>query len=81
MGETYQWNLFFLLNFAPIYVHKPAPVLKLLSVSALVMLYRLYTNQWNRCEETENCFNLARAKEERRFNLSRYSILFCSEGL
>ena len=30
------------------YVHKPAHVLKLLSVPALVMLYRLYTDQWNR---------------------------------
>ena len=66
MGEAYEWNLFLLLNFAaPIFVHKPAPVLKLLSVSALFMLYRLYTDQWNRCEETENCFNLARAKEGR----------------
>ena len=66
MGETHEWNLFLLLNFAaPIYVHRPAHILKLLSVSALVMLYRLYTDQWNRCEETENCFKLARAKEGR----------------
>ena len=66
MGETYQWNLFLLLNFAtPIYVHKPARVLNLLSVSALVMLYSLYTDQWNRRDGTENCFNLAGVKEGR----------------
>ena len=66
MGETYQWNLFLLMNCAtPIYVHRPAHILKLLSVSALVMLYRLYTDQWNRYEETENCFNLAREKKGR----------------
>ena len=49
-------------------MHKPTRVLKLVSVSALVMLYRLYTDQWNRNEEAENCcFNLLRAKEERTF--------------
>ena len=67
MDETYQWHLFLLLIFAPIYVHKPAHVLKLLSVSALIMIYRLYTDQWNRCEEIENCFNFARAEKERTF--------------
>ena len=45
-------------------MHRPARVLKLLSVSALVVLFRLYSDQESRCEVTENCFNLARAKEE-----------------
>ena len=77
MGEIYQWNLFLLLNFAaPIYGHKPARVLKLLSVSALVMLYRLYTDWWYRCEDTENCFNLSRAKEEKKFITLLNSVLF-----
>ena len=52
------------------YVHKPSHVLKLLSVPALVMLYRLYTDQWNRCKETENCLNMAERKKKER--LSRY---------
>ena len=56
-------------------MHKPAHVLKLLSVSALVVLHRLYTDQWNRCEEM-NYFNLARTKEERKFMTLLNSVSF-----
>ena len=64
MGETYTNRIFsFYYTFASVYVHKPARVLKLLSASALVVLCRLYSDG-SRCKVTENCFNLARAKEE-----------------
>ena len=66
----------FYWTFAPVYVLKPDRVLKFLSVSALIMLYRLYTDQWNRCEETENCFNLGRTKEEIKFFTLFNSVLF-----
>ena len=59
-------------------MHKPADVLKFLSVLAFVILCRLYTNilsSGNRCEETANCFNLTRTEEVRKFVTLLKSVL------
>ena len=58
-------------------MHKPAHILKLLSESAHVMFYRLYTDQLNRYEEAENYFfNLVRTKEEKTFVNLLNSVFF-----